>query len=137
MDRIIDLLRSKNKYFICIDFDHTIVDIHTYGRWQKSADELESHIRPFFKGFIPLLISSGLHVAVVTFSSQVPIISQLLKRAFPAFADEIIIRGTDNSWEYVGNGQKEGHFSLFCFIRISKCLFLQASRNIARPLLLN
>ena len=50
----------------------------------------------------------GLMIAVVTFSIQVQLISQLLKMAFPDFSEEITIRGEDKSWEYKGKGPKCG-----------------------------
>ena len=47
-------------------------------------------------------------IAVVTFSIQVQLISQLLKMAFPEFSEEITIRGADNSWKYKGKGPSVG-----------------------------
>jgi hypothetical protein len=47
-------------------------------------------------------------IAVVTFSIQVQLISQLLKMAFPEFSEEITIRGGDKSWEHKGKGSGGG-----------------------------
>ena len=68
---IVQKLKEKGINFVCIDFDQTIVNVHTYGRWSGPPEELVHHIRPFFKKFIPLLIHNGIFVSVVTFSVQV------------------------------------------------------------------
>ena len=105
---VIDALKMKGINFVCIDFDQTIVDVHTAGQWRYPAGDLENHMRPFFRCFIPLLLNNNLLVSVVTFSGQVGVISDVLKRAFPEFYEDIPIRGTDGSWEYVGKGNKTG-----------------------------
>lgn len=105
---VIDALKMKRINFVCIDFDQTIVDLHTGGQWRNTANELETHVRPFFRCFIPLLLRNDLFVSVVTFSGQVGVITDVLKKAFPEFYEEIPIRGADGSWEYVGKGNKTG-----------------------------
>ena len=52
---IIAHLRSIGINLLAIDFDRTIIDIHTGGRWEGSAEELVPHIRPFFQELIPTL----------------------------------------------------------------------------------
>ena len=105
---VIDVLKMKQINFVCIDFDYTLVDIHTGGQWRNSASELETHVRPFFRCFIPLLLRNDLLVSIVTFSGQAALITDVLKKAFPEFYEEIPIRGSDHSWEYVGKGSKAG-----------------------------
>ena len=102
------LVRERQVNFLALDFDCTILSIHTMGRWPGTAEELEPKIRPFFRALIPEAIRGGMHVAVVTFSRQVQIISRVLKIAFSDMADKIVIRGEDHSWEYLGEGSKRG-----------------------------
>ena len=104
----IDVMKSNGINFVCIDFDQTIVNVHTGGQWRGSPSDLETHVRPFFRCFIPLLLRNDMLASVVTFSGQVGIITDVLKKAFPEFAEEIPIRGADGSWEYVGRGNKSG-----------------------------
>jgi len=56
--------------FLAIDFDQTIVDVHTHGQWKGSAHELSTHVRPLFQHLIPAAITADIKVAVVTFSPQ-------------------------------------------------------------------
>jgi len=56
---VVDHLSTSNINFVAIDFDLTILDIHTRGAWQGEACELIDHIRPFFLNFIPTVLSRG------------------------------------------------------------------------------
>ena len=47
-----------------------------------------------------------MHLAVVTFSPQVEFVSDVLRTHFPAFADQVVIRGRDGSWSYEGGGER-------------------------------
>lgn len=47
-------------------------------------------------------------MAVVTFSPQVGFVQEVLRTHFPSFADQIIIRGRDGSWNYEGGGSRGG-----------------------------
>lgn len=106
---IIEGLIAQGLNFVAIDFDQTIVDIHTGGKWIYPPEDLAPHVRPFFRVFIPNAIAAGLYVAVVTFSPQVPTISTILKQVLgEAVASRITIRGNDDSWEYVGRGSMNG-----------------------------
>lgn len=45
--------------FLALDFDLTIVDIHTSGRWPGTPEQLAQRIRPFFQSLIPVAVSQG------------------------------------------------------------------------------
>ncbi|CAM9361024.1 unnamed protein product [Pylaiella littoralis] len=94
--------------FLALDFDLTILDIHTSGRWPGTPEQLAQRIRPFFQALIPVAVAAGMYVGVVTFSPQVSMISSVLKAAFPDVASQIPIRGDDFSWEYEGRGATDG-----------------------------
>ena len=68
---------------ICIDFDLTLVSVHTRGYWQGNAQELVRFIRPFFKEFIFACIQAGIKVAVVTASPQQDLIAKVVGISFP------------------------------------------------------
>jgi hypothetical protein len=63
---------------IAIDFDLTIISIHTGGRWKWSADDLVPYVRPEFRCIICECLQKDIHVAVATFSDQVDLISDVL-----------------------------------------------------------
>lgn len=90
-----------------MDFDQTVIDIHTGGRFTGSIAELSSHVRPVFSQLINNAHEAGIKIAIVTFSPQVDHIQDVLETHF-SFAHEIIIRGRDRSWHYEGSGMKEG-----------------------------
>ena len=91
-----------------MDFDQTVIDIHTGGRFPGTSSELATHVRPLFSQLIKLAHGAGMRISIVTFSPQVDIIQEVLEIHFAAFAHEIIIRGRDRSWNYEGNGMKSG-----------------------------
>jgi hypothetical protein len=112
-----------NIEFLAIDFDCTILDIHTGGRFQGTSEELVSHVRPMFA---TLLRKAAQHeklvVAIVTFSFQVDLIRNLLETILGReLSDRIVIRGgngrgpsnnsnghQNTSWAYHGAGVKSG-----------------------------
>jgi hypothetical protein len=53
-------------------------------------------------------MSNGIMIAIVTFSPQTTLIRNALRVQFPDLADDIIIRGNDNSWEYDGVQNLQG-----------------------------
>ncbi|CAM9415018.1 unnamed protein product [Ectocarpus sp. 4 AP-2014] len=107
--KICTILKEDCKVnFLALDFDLTILNIHTSGRWPGTPEQLTQRIRPFFQALIPIAVTKGIHVGVVTFSPQVSMISSVLKAAFPHVASQIPIRGDDFSWEYEGRGATDG-----------------------------
>ena len=69
---------------VALDFDQTIVDIHTGGAWRGPSSSLVPHVRPCFKALIEAALAEPrLHVCVVTFSTQPGMIEDVLKAALP------------------------------------------------------
>lgn len=68
---------------LAFDFDQTIVDVHTGGRWSGSAEELASHVRVDFACVIGEALDRDLGVSVVTFSTQLKLISEVLHLRVP------------------------------------------------------
>ena len=63
---------------LALDFDLTIVDIHTGGTWAGSSTELCAHVRPLFLSLISAALHHSLHLTIVTFSPQVSMIRTVL-----------------------------------------------------------
>eukprot|EP00554_Chaetoceros_debilis_P010075 CAMPEP_0194107700 /NCGR_PEP_ID=MMETSP0150-20130528/7519_1 /TAXON_ID=122233 /ORGANISM="Chaetoceros debilis, Strain MM31A-1" /LENGTH=183 /DNA_ID=CAMNT_0038796183 /DNA_START=115 /DNA_END=666 /DNA_ORIENTATION=+ len=101
-------LLNKGINFLALDFDQTIIDIHTGGRFKGTTTELARHVRPMFAQLITCAHDAGINIGIVTFSPQVQQIGHVMEIMFPEFAHEIVIRGRDRSFHYEGNGMKEG-----------------------------
>jgi hypothetical protein len=85
---------------IAVDFDRTIVHVHTGGRWTESFIELSTKVRPFFKKFLVHAQALGLWVAIVTFSGQTQLVADTMSHALGG-EDNIkrcYLRGNDASW---------------------------------------
>jgi len=93
---------------LAIDFDLTLVDVHTEGRWSRGVDALARHARPFFLDVVRRALKANVHVAVVTFSPQTELIGDVLRVLFPGAQPDIIVRGNDDSWVYNGTGGTDG-----------------------------
>ena len=66
---------------VAFDFDKSILDIHTKGKWKGSASDLVPHVRPDMKCLIRNCRERGIHVAVATFSTQKDLIQEVLQEA--------------------------------------------------------
>lgn len=107
---MVQKLLSLSIKLVAVDFDQTIINIHTRGNWQFTSKSLVSRVRPSFKQFfMAMLNSSDLQVAVVTHSPQIPLIREVLEQALPdCDTSRIHYRGTDGKWKEVKGVTKEG-----------------------------
>jgi hypothetical protein len=64
---------------LALDFDATIVDIHTGGRWKGTAEELATHVRNQILCIVEESLKRHITVSVVTFSVQTDLISQVMR----------------------------------------------------------
>jgi hypothetical protein len=110
MDPVLERIQEIKVNFVAIDFDQTLIDIHTGGVWRGTAAELVPHVRPFFVEFISsALATNAIHIAIVTFSKQPKMIKLVLERVLGIdVASRIVIRGMDKSWKYEGKGSHLG-----------------------------
>ena len=92
------------------------VDLHFYIisnlQWRGSAQDLATFVREFFIVLVKTAANRGIAIAIVTFSPQVDLIRRVLKDKFPDFADEIQIRGSDDSW--FREGKRGGKQEYMC-----------------------
>jgi hypothetical protein len=94
---------------LAIDFDKTILDVHTGGQWTGSLPELTEHVRYEFRQLIQACCEHRIHVAIVTYSGQTKLVRGVLEAMVgPVYANQIPIRGKDRSWSYQGQGSREG-----------------------------
>ena len=119
INQAIARLKELGINFLALDFDRTILDIHTGGRWKGSPEELFPHVRPIFAHLIEAAMASSssdeegegqeLHVGVVTFSRQIQLVRGILDQIVgPEVSQRIPIRGGDRSWTYTGGGSTQG-----------------------------
>ena len=120
INQAIAKLKELGINFLALDFDRTILDIHTGGRWNGSLEELYPHVRPVFAHLIEAAVATSshednvddegeLHVAVVTFSRQIQLVRGILDQIVgPEASQRIPIRGGDRSWKYTGGGSLLG-----------------------------
>ena len=132
--KVIDHLKKNvGINFLALDFDQTILDIHTGGQWKGSLDELFPHIRPVYSKLILDAITNDMEVAVVTFSCQTKFVRGVLDHIVNSglykegmdlktlesmgvmgvgnvvdTSHRIPIRGGDRSWRYNGSGSSLG-----------------------------
>lgn len=82
---------------MAIDFDLTLVSMHTGGRWWGSADTLARSVRPVFKTIIPEALRQGIQVCVATLSSQTKLVANVLCASMPCDASMILVRGGEKT----------------------------------------
>ena len=133
---LVKRLKNKGINLLAIDFDQTLIGVHTGGRWQGTAEELALKIRPQFKALVPIAIKYNLNVGIVTFSPQTRVIAAVLKSSLSeAIACRIPIRGNDGRWEYVGDGSTDGkqaHIAAVAEEIMKKCNTANNNCNITR-----
>lgn len=105
IDKILRAAIMQEEYplrILAIDFDATICQVHTYGRWRGSASTLAAHIRPIFVSIIKSALDqdpSLLRVGIVTFSGQKDLIRQVLEALFgQEMASRIHLRTALRDW---------------------------------------
>lgn len=103
-------LKELGINFIALDFDQTILDTHTGGRWREPIEELFPHVRPVFAHLIQAAAEDpDMHLGIVTFSRQPHVVRAVLDHIVgPEASQKIPIRGEDRSWEYNGGGSDKG-----------------------------
>lgn len=130
VDATIKRLHELGINLLAIDFDMTLIDCHTGGRWQGTVEELSKHVRIEFVQLLNACLTSPppsalatskdgqqkaaeddgteIKIAIVTFSTQIKLVRGVLETIVGVEkASRIPIRGSDRSWSYQGNGSQE------------------------------
>jgi hypothetical protein len=105
---VVDSLLRANVNFLAIDFDNTLVCLHTSGMFSDTSTKLAEYFRPCFRKLIPRAIDHNINVCVVTFSPQGNLIKEAIRIVFPLHGDRIIVRAKDNTWGDMGTEKKHG-----------------------------
>jgi hypothetical protein len=109
LESAIKRLLELNINFLAIDFDQTLIDLHTGGRWPGTVEELLGHVREEFRELLLACCSNNIHVAIVTFSKQPSMVKSVLENIVGTDRSEKIpVRGNDHSWSYQGAGSHKG-----------------------------
>lgn len=115
LDQAMERLEALGINLLALDFDQTILSVHTGGRWQGSTEELLPFVRPIFADLMREVVKNNssnnnpIQVAVVTYTGQIHLVRAVLEAmvGVPA-AERIPIRGNDRSWVYSGAGSLDG-----------------------------
>eukprot|EP00656_Telonema_subtile_P053488 TRINITY_DN7770_c0_g1_i8.p1 TRINITY_DN7770_c0_g1~~TRINITY_DN7770_c0_g1_i8.p1 ORF type:complete len:285 (-),score=42.73 TRINITY_DN7770_c0_g1_i8:152-1006(-) len=76
-----------------LDFDQTLVSVHTSGTYNGTVAGLAALVRPIFKVMVAAAQALGAAVAVATFSPQCTLIKQVLLMALPDSPDMRVFGG--------------------------------------------
>lgn len=77
---LVSTLDKKGIRVLAVDFDQTLIKIHSGGVWKDSTDNLAKHVRPCMKDLLEVALQREMIVCIVTFHSQPRIIRELLKK---------------------------------------------------------
>ena len=80
---IIAALMNKGIRLLALDFDKTIVSVHTLGHWRGGSPQLADHVRPCFQALMKAALELKLQICVVTYSMQPDLIKDVLKLVLP------------------------------------------------------
>ena len=84
MEAVLDRLYELQINCLAIDFDQTLIDIHTGGRYEGAAEELFPHVRFELRHLISKCLQptngrDPIHICIVTFSPQISLIRKVLE----------------------------------------------------------
>ncbi|KXJ18869.1 uncharacterized protein LOC110231704 [Exaiptasia diaphana] len=107
--KIVQNLLASGIKLVAVDFDLTILNVHTRGFWQFTSKMLATRVRPCFQKFLTVAVNSDLHVAIVTQSPQVSLVQEVMEQTLPdCDTGRIVIRGADGTWKMLKGVSKEG-----------------------------
>lgn len=110
-EKLVDRLMNDGIKMVAVDFDLTLVSVHTNGNWIFTARPLASRIRPGFPEFLHEVLRRGLWLAIVTFSPQVELVREVLTFVLSEKnVERICIRGNTPDWKPYPRLRKEGMF---------------------------
>ncbi|CAB9515557.1 expressed unknown protein [Seminavis robusta] len=85
-ESMLNLILEKRIQLVAIDFDKTLIDIHTGGLWRHAASDLVPHVRPELQCLLYECVKRGIPLAVTTFSSQKTLIQLVTDTSLRQFA---------------------------------------------------
>ncbi|XP_065832892.1 uncharacterized protein [Oscarella lobularis] len=115
MARYVDHLVSIGVRLVALDFDATIIDLHTGGAWMESAKDLSKHVRSSLVELMKAVLerkADGIYLCVVTHSPQTDLIRQVLRNKIARGHNDVVIKGDDKTWDRISGiptGGKQQH----------------------------
>ena len=108
-ERLVNRLANDGIKMVAVDFDLTLISVHTNGNWIFTARPLASRVRPGFVDFFKEVLRRGLSLAIVTFSPQVELVRDVLRAVLSEKeVERICIRGNTADWKPYPTCRKEG-----------------------------
>jgi len=113
------IMVDSNIHLLAIDFDKTLLNIHTGGEWEGSTEQLQTHVRNEFKCLIQTSLEQGILVAVASFSKQEELILSVLQKLIPErHYSRVTVNGGNNYPESTGK-KKQIQLALEDFPKLS------------------
>ncbi len=91
---------------LALDWDNTVLKLHTRGQWYGNSDELYNNVRPFFIHLIQAAQCFKIHVSIVTFSGQTKLITEVMQKIMNINSSnanvdhgQYSIRCCDDTWD--------------------------------------
>ena len=79
---LVSTMEEKGIKVVALDFDQTLISIHSGGVWKDSVDNLAKHLRPCMRDLLDVALQRDLITCIVTFHSQPWLIREMLKKLF-------------------------------------------------------
>jgi hypothetical protein len=100
----ISLSFAEGIRMVALDFDLTVIDVHTGGIWEEDWRDLVPHVRPEFRCLMEGCLQRNIRLAVATYSEQIYLIQKVLMKSlslsketmeekFPIYGRQHYIRG--------------------------------------------
>ncbi|XP_069135781.1 uncharacterized protein [Argopecten irradians] len=113
----VSLLEKKGIRLLAVDFDETLISIHSGGFWKDSAEKLSKHVRPCMRDLMEEALLRNVNVCIVTYFTQPWIIREMLKLVFKRDVEKIYVQANTpefrekNKHKILG---KEAHLAAVC-----------------------
>jgi hypothetical protein len=99
--RTASALKLRGVGMLALDFDQTLVSVHTNSLWEESAaSQLASLFRPELCALLPAVVAEGIDIAIVTFSAQTALIREAAGIALGNEIErQLVLRSNDGTWQ--------------------------------------
>ncbi|XP_033747488.1 uncharacterized protein LOC117332620 [Pecten maximus] len=113
----VTLLEKKGIRLLAVDFDETLISIHSGGCWKDSAEKLSQHVRPCVRDLMEEALQRNVNVCIVTYFTQPWIIREMLKLVFKRDVEKIYVQANTAEFREKNKHQilgKEAHLAAVC-----------------------
>ncbi|XP_060071010.1 uncharacterized protein LOC132550926 [Ylistrum balloti] len=113
----ITMLEKKGIRLLAVDFDETLISIHSGGFWKDSTQKLSQHVRPCMRDLMDEALQRNINVCIVTYFTQPWTIREMLKLVFKRDAEKIYVQANTADFREKNKDQilgKEAHLAAVC-----------------------